>query len=789
MLHEVRAAVRSVARRRGLALAIVFTLALGIGANSAIFSVIDAVLLKPLPYPDSERLTAVYEVNAGRHDRTSLVAPVRLEEWNRMNRSFDGLAGTYFENMTDTTGPLPERVEAMRVSPRFFVVLGTPAALGRTTTPAEETFGGPAVVVVSDAFWRSRLQSDPAAIGRTLILNGARRTIVGVMPPSFRYPSAETEAWIPAQHRAELLADRQARFYRTVGRLKRGVTPEQAAKDLAAVQRRLGEQFPQTDRGWSASVTPLKEEHVGGMRRSLWLLFGAVSLLLLASCGNVACLLLADATRRQHDVTVRFALGAERGMVVRQLLLEGLVLAVAGSVLGLLLARWGVDALRTAATDLPRAAELRVDARLVVFTLTLGVVTTVLFALAPALQATRYDIARRLVRGARGHVGGRQLLQRLLVAAQVSLAIVLLVGAGLLIRSFARLQQTSPGLDPRHVLTFRMSAAWSERPDAVARRQQRTLQRLLEIPGVTAATVSSMVPAGADVPPAEIRVAGRDTGEPLLAVARMVSADYFKTLRIPMLQGETCRDDPRPDTPIKVVVTRAFAERFFPGESPIGHHVVSRSPREIIGVVGDVRERGVARDPGPTMYMCGLIRFWPDPYFIVRTDPSRGVAMGTIRQALREIEPQRAVYAATPLVDALGETLSQPRLNTWLLALFAATALTLAAVGLYGMLAQFVSQRRREIGLRMALGARPAQVIARVLKHGASVTAVGIGLGLIGAYAGARVMDAMVFGVSTHDPTTFIAVPLVLAAIAAGAMIVPARRAVRIEPVQALRED
>ena len=788
MLHEVRAAVRSVARRRGLAAAVILTLALGVGANSAIFSVIDAVLLKPLPYPDSDRLMTVYESNAARRDLTSLVAPVRLEEWNRMNRSFEALAGSYFENVTDTSGPLPERIEAMSTSPRFFTVLGTPAALGRTATPQEEQLGGPAVVVISDSLWRTRFHAEPSAIGRTMTLGGRQRTVIGVMPPSFRYPSATTQAWVPAQLPAVLMTRvREARFYRGIGRLKSGVTPEQAAKDLTAVQHRLALQFPQTDSGWSAAVSPLKEEQIGGVRRSLWLLFGAVSLLLVAACGNVACLLLADAARRQHHVTVRFALGADRWTVVRQLLLEGLLLAVSGSLVGLLLASWGVHALRTAASDLPRAAEMTVDARLVAFTLTLSVATTVLFALAPALQATRHDLARRL--GARTQVGGRQLLTRLLVGAQVSLAIILLVGAGLLIRSFARLQQTSPGFDPHDVLTFRMSAAWSERPEAVGRRQQRTLQRLSEIPGVTAAALNSMLPAGADVPPSEFKIAGRATTEPIFAVIRMVSADYFKTLRIPMLQGDTCRDDPRPEAPPKVVVTRAFAARFFPRENPLGHRVVTRVPAEIVGVAGDVRERGIARRAEPTIYLCGLIRFWPDPYFIVRTDPSRAVTMGTIRQALREIEPQRAVYGAAPLDEALAETRAQPRLNMWLLGLFAGTALTLALVGLYGMLAQFVSQRRRELGLRIALGARPGQVIGQVMKHGASVLVVGIGLGVAGAFALTRLMTALVFGISTHDLITFVAVPVVLAATALAATLLPARRAVRIDPVQALRED
>jgi putative ABC transport system permease protein len=794
MLESVRDAVRGFRRRRAVAVTIVLTLTLGIGANSAIFSMVDAVLLRPLPYPAPERLVSVYELNRGLKQATQLVAPVRLEEWNRADRSFAGLAGSYFENMTDTTGALPERVEAMRISPRFFTVLGVSAAIGRTLTPQEEVFGGPRAIVLSDAFWRKRFNGDPTAVGRQMVLTGVSHTIVGVMPPTFKYPTATTEIWTPAQFGGGMMRERRARLYLTVGRLSPGVTLEQAETDLTAVQTRLGEQFPDTDKGWGASLVPLKEEKVGDVRRSLWFLFAAVALVLLAACGNVACLMLADATRREHEVAVRFALGASRTTVIRQLLTEGFVLAMIGAALGLVSARWGIDVLRRTAMRLPQVDAIHVDGRLALFTIVVGAVTTVLFALAPALEVTKADPAAALSRGGRGHVAARHLAQRALVATQVALAIILLTGAGLLIRSFARLQEVSPGFDPANVLTFRMSASWAEAATAVVGRQARTVARLEAIPGVEAAAISQTMPAGVTFPPGEFAIVGRDGTQKLFSHGRMVSAGYFRTLHIPILQGATCSADPAAPLSSKALVTRAFADQYFAGTSPTGHMLTapwlpSGQEVEILGIVGDVRESGLAHAAEPLIYWCGYSPFWPDPHFIVRTDPSRPVSIAAIRAALLEIEPKRALYSVRSLSETLSESVAQQRLTTVLLALFAATALLLAGMGLYGVLSQLVAARRREIGVRMALGARAAQIVASVVGQAATVTGVGIVVGLAGALVLVRFMTTLVFGIATRDPLTFSIVPLVLAAVAAVAALVPSRRAATTDPMEALRQE
>lgn len=793
MRELVRTAIRGLRRRRGVAATVVLTLAVGIGANSAVFSAVDAVLLKPLPYPDADRLVAVYELNQGLKQARQLVAPGRLEEWHAANRSFVGLAGSYFENVTDTTGATPVRVEAMRTSARFFSVLGVGAALGRTLTPEEERPGGPSVVVLSDAFWRARFNGDPAAIGQRLRLSGASRTIVGVMPPSFRYPTATTEAWIPAQLPPSLMNARRARFLRAIGRLKPGVGIEQAQDDLTAVQARLGEQYPATDKGWGASLAALKEEQIGGVRRSVWLLFGAVALVLMAACGNVACLLLAEATRREHEVAVRVALGASRAAVVRQLLAEGLAMAIAGATLGLTIAWWGVAWLRQQAVELPRIQDVTVDARLVAFTALVGILTTLAFALVPAIQTSNADPGGTLTRGGRALAGGRQRLQRVLVAAQMALAIVLLVGAGLLIRSFARLQQVSPGFDPEHVLTFRISASWNEAPAAVVGRQARTLDRLQRILGVESAAISQTMPAGADFPPGEFHIVGSDTETKTFADGRAVSAGYFKALRIPMLQGDTCNAAPAPVTS-QVLVTRAFADRFFPGESAIGHALTSPGfppghQFDIVGVVGDVHEKGPGKAADPLIYWCGFSGFWPDPFYVVRLAENHGASLADIRAALLEIEPARALYSVRPLTESLSKALTERRLSTILLALFAATTVLLAAIGLYGVLSQLVAARRREIGVRMALGARAVHVLASVGGQAAAVVAGGIVVGLAGAFALARFMTTVVFGISAHDPLTFVVVPLVLVVVAGTAALIPAARAAAIDPMHALRDE
>ena len=782
---------RSLFRRPAFFCAVVFTLTLGIGANSGIFSVVDTVLLKPLPYPNGDRLMALFESNLRKRLPHENLAPVRIEEWNRMNQSFTAISGAYTENNAETSGELPEMLVTARVAPRFFSVLGTSPALGRTFSPEEDLFNGPNAAVISERFWRRRFGADTAAIGRILRIGNSSYPLIGVMPDWVRFPASNVDVWVPAKLPPGVMRARTARWESAVARLKEGVTMQSAQADLSAIQARLASDFPLTDADWSSLVEPLKEETVGGMRRSLWILFGAVCFVLLITCANVACLVLVQAHRREREIALRFSLGARRYQVIREQLIEAFCLAIPGCLLGLAVSFGVTSMFRRAAAVLPRADEVHLDGRIVVFTFSISLLSAVLFGLIPALRSTNWAQA------ARTQMGGRHRIQRLLVSAQVALAIVLLVGSGLLIRSLARLGQVSLGFDPENVLAFRISASYGEtnnRPQ-VAQRLNRTLETLQTIPGVTSAALSSgALPGGGQPYISQFHIAGQDTeteSKKVFADEEVVTPDYFRLLRIPILSGSTCRINFDPKAQLTALVDRSFADRYFSGESPIGHYVSEVSyptPLQIVGVTGDIRKHGFAHDPGPTVYWCGM-PFNPGPDFLVKTpgDPLR--VSEAVRQRIHAMDPNRAVYAVQRLSDYVSSTLTERRFQMVLLSSFAAMALLLAAVGLYGVTSFLVSLRTREIGLRAALGASPGRIFAQILREGALTTAMGVALGLAGAFVLTRFIANLLFGVAPTDPVTFVTVPLLLTCVSAAALLMPAHRATSIDPMEALRQE
>jgi putative ABC transport system permease protein len=781
---------RGLMRRPSFFLSVVLTLMLGIGANSAIFSVIDAVLLKPLPYPSGERLMSLFESNPRTKIPHTGVAPGRLEEWNRMNRSFTAISGAYTENTAETSGALPEKLLEAVVAPRFFSVLGMPPLAGRGFNAAEDRQHGPNSAVISERFWRRRFHGAPDTVGKILRIGTgpASYSIVGIVPASFVFPSDEVDIWVPAQMPDVVMRSRESRFYITVGRVREDVSAASAQADLATVQAQLSTQFPATDTGWSPLVQPLKEQTVGGVRRSLFLLYGAVSLVLLIACANVACLLLAQASRREHEIAIRFSLGARRYRIVRELLLESFCLAVPGAILGLLLSVWAAGLFRQAASRLPRAAEIQLDWRIVLFTLSLAIVTTLLFGLLPALQATR-DLAR----GARSRIGGRQTTLRALTSAQIALAIVLLTGAGLLIHTLSQLARTPLGFDPDRVLAFRVSAGWGETGNMkrVSQRMYRTLEALRGLPGVQGAAIATSPPGGGEEFPMPFQIAGSDSsgaGQKLFADFQSVSPDYFRVLGVPLLSGATCRLSFDAEDP--VLVNRSFAERFFPDDNAVGHRIAyGAHPKEIVGVVADVRDHGYGKDPRPAIYSCGLPGYFPDPQYLIKVagDPLR--AAGAVREVMGSIEPNRAVYDVKRLSDSLSSSLAGRRFQTVLLSLFGATALLLAAVGLYGVTTFFVMERTREIGLRTALGAMPRQIMAQIFRQGAVMVLAGIVAGLVAAAVLSRLVANLLYGVAPIDPVTFVGVPLLLVLVTAAATWGPARSATRVDPMEALRSQ
>lgn len=789
-----KSGARLIRKSPSFSAAVILTLALGIGANSAVFSALYAILLRPLAFPHSDELMLLYQKDRNAKNPVSFVAPVRLREWNRFNSTFQALSGWYSEDISETSGALPERIRRASVAPRFLEVWGVAPALGRDFAPEEEHFGGPDAALISNRFWQRRFHADPQLIGKQLRLEKYAYTIVGVMPASFSFPDRDVDIWCPSPVDAPYAQSRESTWFTVIGRLKPNVTLRQARADLENVQAQLGRQFPKTDANLGVDIQPLKENTIGGVRRSLWVLFGSVSLLLLIACTNIAALLLARTTQREREISVRFSLGASRSSIVSQLLSECLVLALAGAGLGLFVAAAASKIFQALAKSLPRVEEITLDWRIVLYTLGCAVVAALLCGLFPAIRGTRRSIARELARASRAQVSARNPLQWLLVGTQVALAVTLLAGAGLLLRSFEELARVSPGFDSSHVLTLRISGNWAEVNDLKKFSQHidRTLEELRATPGVAAAATSGTLPGVASDSQTELRlVEGRSATEgKIVADSRFVSDRNFETMRIPVLAGQGCHESLYQT----VVVNHSFADKYLSGTSAIGHHLqlastqFLTSPALILGVVGDAREQGLNREPGPTIYWCFSAPN-PSPYFLIRTRGEPLSMAETLRRKIHQMEPARSVFDVLPLEQHLSDTFAENRLRAILLSAFAATAISLACVGLYGTLSYLVAVRRREVALRLALGAVRGQVIRRFLLKGVAIAGAGCASGLCLAIVFGRVLSGMLYGVSPEDPATFFGVIGLILGIASLASLLPALRAARVEPMQALRDE
>ncbi|HEX5971323.1 MAG TPA: ABC transporter permease [Gemmatimonadaceae bacterium] len=802
MLADLRYAWRTIRRSPGFALAVVLTLALGIGANSAIFSVVHGVLLRPLPFGQPDQLVRIY----GRYPefgRTSTSLP-DFQDWRVQSHSFQQMAARYNGAFVLTGEGEPERVIADRVTANFLTTFGVRPAIGRGFLPEEEQVGGDDRVVILDyGYWQRRFAGDERIVGRQIQLSGQPYLVVGIAPKDFRI-ARDVDLYAPA--RADTTMPRRAEFMDVYARLKPGVSVQQADADVAAVNRRLAEEYPATNTTIRSEVIGLQNDMVRGVRPALLAFMGAVALVLLIACANVANLLLARAASRDREVAVRVALGAGRGRLMRQLLTESVVLALIGGALGLGMATWGVAAVRGLDVQfLPRQGEITIDGTIVAFTVMLSVVTGLLFGLAPALRLSRGSLHATLREGARGATGGSLARVRgALVLGEVAVALMLLVGAGLLIRSFDKLTKVNLGFDPSQVLTWSVTfpvARFSDRDQAGA-LYPSLLERAKSLPGVQHAALSADLPMdGASYLSFSIQGRPDRPSRPGAAPEDMqpfaVSPDYFATMHIPLKRGRLITAEDRAGTTPVAVISEEAVRRFFDdGRDPIGSRITFGNPGNpnttwmtIVGVVGNIAQEGVTAKPYAQLYQSIDQAPTRVVYVSLRGDRDPMLLASSVRGAVRSVSPDLLVNDIQTLEDRVSRNIARPRLSVLLLGGFSAIALLLAAIGIYGVMAYTVAQRTREIGVRMALGADPHEVKQLVVRQGMRPALIGVAVGLVAAFAATRLIASLLYGVSAVDPVTFVLVPLFLIAVALLATYLPARRATRVPPTVALQTE
>ena len=796
LLQDTRYAIRQLLKSPGFTLVAVLTLALGIGANSAIFSVVNGVLLRPLPYPQADALVRVHEIVP--HYGRFTVAPPNFFDWREQNTVFERIAMVSTGSATFTQGDVPERLSMAYVSWDVFDLLRVQPMLGRSFTPEEDTPGKSNVVVLSHGLWQRLFGGDRNVLGRSITLSGTPATVVGVMPADFYFPNRETELWSPIATPNDP-TQRGAHYVIVFARMKPGVTVEQADAEMKTIAARLAAQYPDRNEGESAEVVALHEQTVGKIRPALLTLLGAVGLVVLIACGNVANLLLVRASARAKELAIRTALGAGRRRLIFQMLAESTVLGLAGGALGLLLAYAALQPIRTlGAASIPRVDDIAIDGGVLAFTAALSLLTGVVFGLAPAWQAQRANLNGVLKEGGRtsAAAGGRW-VRNALVVAEVALSLILLVGASLLIRSFAKLTGVDPGFRAENVLSFRVALPNASYPDLArqAAFYESLVERLESLPQVTsAAAVQTLPMRGTYV--LSTGIVGRPPLPPSQQPSinyRVVSRRYFETLGIPLLRGRAISERDTTSSPGVVLIDQAFVDAHFPGEEPLGRQLTigngTNRPYEIVGVVGDVRTDGFDALAAPTMYVPHTQDPFSSMWFLVRTTGDPAQLASAARQAVLELDRTLPAFSMAPLADVVSDTLAQRRFSTLLLGLFALMALFLAAVGLFGVLSFVVSQRIPEIGVRMALGASRGDLLRMVVGHGMRLALAGVVLGLVGALALARLVATMLFEVTPFDPASYAATAAVLLATAALACYVPARRALRVDPIIALRYE
>jgi len=809
-LHDLRYGFRILYKKIGFTIVAVVTLALGIGINSSIFSIVNAVLLRPLPYKEPNRIVEFWETNPikGWNGDTISCAPANFLDWKEQNHSFEEMAaylgGSQRGNngLSDfylTGGDRPERLQGMQVTGEFFSVLGVPAELGRTLRPEETWKGNDLVVVLSHGLWERHFGSDPSVIGKTLQLNGSSYQIVGVMPSSFYFAGKDAELWAPmGWERDKVAQQRRPHYVRVIARLKPGVTVAQARAEMTGIASRLEQQYPVTNKMMGVGLEVLQNWEVADTRLSLFVFLGAVAFVLLIACANVANLLLARSATRTKEFALRAALGAGRERIARQLLTESFLLSALGGVAGLILASiCNRLVIAFSPGGIPRLDEARLDFRVIAFTIGVSCLTAIVFGLVPAITASKTDLNDALKdAGQKGSTGKGSRLRNALVVAEIALSLVLVIGAGLMIKSFMRLQQVNPGFDTSNVLTM-VTSLPSEKyaKDAqIISFYDQVLARIKTLPGVqSAAAVMGLPPLGSAYT-SDFTIEGRPPEEYGKEVRHNpITPDYFQTMKIPMIAGRNFTDaDTATSLPV-VIVTQALAHRYFPNQDPIGQHMKFTKPEvdstwyTIVGIVSDVKQEGVATESRPQVYEAFAQNDNSGMYLAIRTtgDPHNLVSavLGEIRAVDKDLPP----YDIKTMEEVMSLSVGKERFSMLLLAIFAGTALVLASVGIYGVMSYTMSQRTVEIGIRMALGAQRKNVLAMILGQGMLLVAIGLAIGGVTAFVATSAMKTLLFNVSTTDPIVFLLISLLLTLVAMLACFMPARRATKIDPIQALR--
>ncbi|HWY48587.1 MAG TPA: ABC transporter permease [Bryobacteraceae bacterium] len=819
LLQDLKYGLRTLTKSRGFTIVAVITLALGIGASTAVFSLVNAILLKPLPYPNSERIVVPWRLAPAGLNLGYEEIPWDLREFHVLRRelkAFQHLGAFKSDSFNLTGSGDPLRLEGIRASAGFFPALGLAPQIGRFFTSAEDQPGHEHEVILTDQLWRDRFSSDPAILGRAVELNGSPYTVVGVMPPGFAFPRStempgsftfprETQLWVPLALPPAPLHPYDPSELAVIGRLKPGTSIGQAQAEMDVFARRLEQQYGPQGKDWfNSRVTPLAHQVAGDTRRPLLLILGAVGVVLLIACSNVASLLLARSLARRREFTLRAALGAGNARLLRQLLTESLLLAAAGGAVGVLLGELGIEFLTTfAPSNIPRLADVALDFQVFAFAFGVTLVTGILFGLAPAIPATREDLADALREGGQRSVGNTAgpKIRKALLVSEVALALVLVIAASLLTQTFFRLLSVDPGFRPARVLTFELSlpdAKYAETNHIVA-LYDKVLGRLQTLPGVEAAGIAKTVPLDGAPDSSSIRIIGRPAKSEVdrpFASYNLVSPGYFSAVGTPLLRGREFQAiDTAVSTPV-AIINRAMASKYWPGENPIGKQLGLGSVRfpvmTIVGIVADVKDLSLRQQPGPEMYIPYSQKTYVSLLTMqvaLRTKTDPAFMLESARQAIRSIDPDLPIAKVATMTALVDNSMAQPRFAMLVLGSFGALALVLAFIGMYGVISYSVAQRTREIGVRMALGAARRDVFRMVLGQGARLAGLGIAIGLVAALAVTRLMAGFLYGVEATDPLTFAGVSLLLVGIALLACYVPARRATRVDPMIALRYE